>query len=125
MEKVILRKMVKKDRYLIFITNNLLILSFGLLKLVDFITTFQQLEYGNIFEANLFAVNLVQNPLLMYFLLFLYVSFLFIINFLTYYNYGYNEIQKLLLFIIVISNLIGIVVLWYNYNIYINTFRGI
>lgn len=121
MNKNIIEKTIgMNNRNLIFIVNNLLILSFIFLKLIDFTTTFQQLEYGNIFEANPFVINLVQNPSLMYFLLFLYFSFLFVVNFLTYYKSGYGEIQKVLLFIVIFSNLIGIVVLLHNYDVYMN-----
>ena len=115
--------MIRINKNTIFITNNLLVLSYIVLKLIGFITTFRQLEYGNIFEANPFAVDLVHDPLLMYFLLFSYVSFLVVVNFLTYYKSGYNEIQKIFLFLIVISNIIGIFALLYNYNVYINMVR--
>ena len=109
-----------KNKNEIFIVNNLLILSYIILKLTDFITTFQQLKYNNIIEANPFAVDLVQNPLLMYCLLFLFILLMFTINFLTYYRTGYDEIQKLFLLLIIFSNLIGIIVLLYNYDVYVN-----
>ena len=49
-----------KTKPLIFISNNLLILGYVILKLIDFITTFNVVGTNGIIESNPFAVDLVK-----------------------------------------------------------------
>ena len=105
----------------IFITNNLLILSYVILKLIDFITTFQYLGVNSITESNPFAVDLVKNPLLLISLFTGMIIIFILINIFTYLKHEYSSIQNLFL-LIIFSNLIGFGVLIHNFYVFVEVF---
>ena len=81
-----------KTKDVIFITNNLLILSYVILKLIDLITTFQWLGIRGITEANPFAVDLVKNSILLVSLFISMIVLFVFINIFTYLKVDYNSV---------------------------------
>ena len=111
-----------KTKPLIFISNNLLILGYVILKLIDIITTFNVVGTNGIIESNPFAVDLVKNPLLLISLFVGNIIIFILINTFTYLKIDYSSIQNLFLFIIILSNLISFGVLVNNYYVFIEVF---
>lgn len=102
-----------------FIINWLLIVSFLILKLIDFITTLIFLEKNLINESNPFAVPLTKNALLLYSLLLLFMSFISILNIAFYKIKFFNDFLTYFLIFIILLNIQSIYVLIHNYEIFI------
>ena len=108
-----------KNKTIIFISNNLLILSYVILVSIDIITTLQYVGVNGIIEINPITVVLIKNPLLFISLLIGNIILFVFINFFIYFKTKYNDILRFFLIILIINNLIGFSVLVNNYYVFI------
>lgn len=109
-----------KNNY-IYYCNFVFILIFIPIKTIDFWMSLEYIGTNNIIEANPLGYIFLENPLITFLIFIGFILFYVIFNVII--HKKFQELIYLLLIILVLSNLIGIYILFNNFQIFLEVFN--